>query len=414
LRTLALCRAQAAAMLIAPATTEGLVMTNADNRDRGARAPSTGEASPSATATAEGRIVALDALRGFDMFWIIGGQEFALAVARAFRDPPPDWVAYHLDHPEWLGFSAWDLIMPLFLFVVGAAMPFSFSRRLEQNADRGPLVKKILLRTLLLWVLGMIVQGNLLEFNPSTLHLFSNTLQAIAVGYLIGGLIMLWVGPIGQIAACSALLLVYWVLMTHVPFGEHPAGTLEPRANLALAVDEFLLRGFRDGTTYTWILSGLTFTVSVLLGVQAGHVLRSRLKPFGKFGVLALAGGACLALGWAWGEWLDFPIIKHSWKSSMTLWAAGWSFLLLAAFYLLTDVLGWRRWAYPFVVIGANALVIYVATHVLSFQDAGETIAGGLASHLGAAGPMLVTGTALALAWLVTWHLYRQRIFLRV
>jgi predicted acyltransferase len=360
------------------------------------------------------RVVSLDALRGFDMFWIIGGQEFVLAAARCFREPAPAWLEYQLEHPDWLGFSAWDVIMPLFLFVVGAAMPFSFARRTGTGQDRRALAWKIIRRTVVLFVLGMVVQGHLLEFNLSTLHVFANTLQAIAVGYLVAGFVMMYVGVIGQLAIAAALLVGYWLLMMYVPFGGHPAGTLLPDANVALAVDEFVLGRFRDGTAYTWVLSGMTFAVSVLLGVQSGHLLRSGLSPISKFLALTAAGIVCLALGWAWAEWLHFPIIKHIWTSSMTLWAAGWSFLLLALFNLLIDVAGWKRWAYPFVVIGANALTIYVAFHLVAFSQISETLVGGLASHLGAAGPAVVTFTTVLLAWLICYHLYRQRIFIRV
>jgi predicted acyltransferase len=360
------------------------------------------------------RIVALDALRGFDMFWIIGGQELVLAAARAFRHPPPPWLEYQLEHPDWLGFSAWDLIMPLFLFVVGAAMPFSFARRLGPEGSRRDLAWKIVRRTLLLFVIGMVVQGNLLDFKLSTLHVFANTLQAIAVGYFVAGFAMMALGAVAQLALAAALLTGYWLVMMFVPFGGHPAGTLLPDANVALAVDEFVLGRFRDGTAYTWVLSGMTFAVSVLLGVQAGYVLRSGTTPVRKFWTLTAAGLVCLALGWAWAEWLRFPIIKHIWTSSMTLWAAGWSFLLLALFYLLIDIAGWKRWAFPFVVIGANALTIYVAFHLISFPQISEPLVGGLASHFGAAGPAAVTFTTVLLAWLVCYHLYRQKIFIRV
>jgi predicted acyltransferase len=362
--------------------------------------------------------MALDALRGFDMFWIIGGQELMLAIATAIRKSPPEWLLYHLEHPEWLGFSAWDLIMPLFLFVVGAAMPFSFARRRVEgpsDADwRRGMAIKIVRRTVLLWVLGMVVQGNLLEFDLSTLHPYANTLQAIAAGYLVSGFLMLYVGVVGQLITAAALLAGFWLLMTRVSFGDHPAGTLLPDTNVALAVDEFLLGRFRDGTAYTWILSSMTFTASVLLGVQSGHILRAAWTPGKKLTALVLAGVACLAVGYGWAEWGGFPIIKHVWTSSMTLWAAGWSFLLLGLFYLLIDMAGWRKWAFPFVVIGANALVIYVAWHLIDFFLISKTLTGGLASHMGSAGAVLEAFTAVLLGWLVVYHLYRQKNFLRV
>jgi predicted acyltransferase len=273
---------------------------------------------------------------------------------------------------------------------------------------------KVISRVAILFVLGMIVQGNLLDFKLSTFHAYSNTLQAIAVGYLVAGVVMLNAGIMGQLMFTASMLVGYWFLLTHVPFAGHSAGTLEPQANLALTVDEWVLGRFRDGTTYTWVLSGMGFAATTLLGVQAGHLLRLLTSPTKKLLWLALAGVACLAGGWAWSEWLHFPIIKHIWTSSMVLWAAGWSYLLLALFYLLIDIAGWRRWAFPFVVYGANAITIYVAFHLISLATISETLVGGLAAHLGAAGPMLIAATAVLLGWLLVYHLYRQKIFLRV
>jgi predicted acyltransferase len=379
-----------------------------------ARAPEPQLDSTSAAPASSERVVAIDALRGFDMFWIVGGQELALAAAAWLWSPAPKWLEYHLEHVAWEGFSAWDLIMPLFLFVVGAAMPFSLSRKLELGQLKSALYGKMIRRFLVLWVLGLIVQGNLLEFNSSTLHLFSNTLQAIAVGYLVAGIVILNVGVVGQIVFTAAMLIGFWLLVTRVPFAGHAAGVLEPNANVAMAVDEYVLGQFRDGTTYTWVLSGMTFSATTLLGVFAGQVLRASWSQATRLVVLCTLGVASLAGGYAWATWLGFPIVKHIWTSSMVLWAGGWSYLLLAVFYLLVDIVGGRRWAFFFTVIGMNAITIYVAWHLISFEQISEGLVGGLAQHLGAAGPTLVAATALGLGWLILYHLYRQKIFLRV
>ncbi len=360
------------------------------------------------------RVVAIDALRGFDMFWIAGGQELVLATVAIFKSPVPIWLNDQLEHRSWEGFSAWDLIMPLFLFIVGTAMPFSFSRRLEQGATKSQLYAKIICRTIILFILGMVVQGNLLDFKLSTLHVYANTLQAIAAGYLIAGIVMLNVGVIGQFIFTLLMLVGFWALLMYFPLVGHGAGVLEPRVNVAMAVDEFVLRRFRDGTSYTWVLSSMTFAASVFFGIFGGHVLRSRLGPWARVAVLTALGLLCLAAGWVWTEWLHFPIIKHIWTSSMTLWAAGWSYLLLALFYLLMDVLGLRRWAFPFVVTGANALTIYVAWHLLPFEDVAKHLTGGLAAHLGSAGGFVIALTAVLLWWFVLYDLYRRRIFLRI
>jgi predicted acyltransferase len=125
-------------------------------------------------------------------------------------------------------------------------------------------------------------------------------------------------------------------------------------------------------------------------------------------------GVLCLTGGWIWAKWLGFPFIKHIWTSSMVLWAAGWSYLLLALFYLLIDVAGFRRWAFPFVVIGMNAITIYVASFFVPFRAIAEGIVGGLARHVGDAGPALIQFATVLLAWLVVYHMYRKRTFVRI
>ena len=276
---------------------------------------------------------------------------------------------------------------------------------------------KILRRALILFVLGMACQGHLLDFNLKTLHIFSNTLQAIAVGYLIAGIVMLNVGVIGQIVFTALMLIGYWALLRYVPLDGHGTGSFEPRANVAIAVDRYVFGDYIDGTKppYTWFLSGMTFSATVLLGVLSGHVLRSRLSPWSRVLALVLLGAGCLAAGRLWADWGGFPIIKHIWTSSMALLAGGWSYLLLALFYMVIDILGFRRWAFPFVVIGMNAIAIYVVWEVATpFPALAKKLVGGLATHLGSGGPFLIEFVTVLLWWLILYHMYRRKIFLRI
>jgi predicted acyltransferase len=378
---------------------------------------------PATTPTA--RVLSLDALRGFDMFWIIGGDKLALAILAMIPAANAPWVAqakHQLEHSRWEGFTAYDLIMPLFLFVVGAAMPFSFARRAELGHSNGRMLFKLLRRTVILFILGMAVQGHLLEFNLATLHPFSNTLQAIAVGYLFSGIFMLFLPVWGQIAAAIFLMLLYWGLLMFIPVpveGQESArGVLQEHANIAYMVEQWVMRGFIDHTDppYTWVLSGITFTATTLLGVFAGYVLRGGSAPMMKFVWLVLLGAVCLAGGWAWADYLHFPIIKHIWTSSMVLWAAGWSYLLLALFYLVIDVIGLRLFAFPLVVIGMNAIIAYVAYHlIIPFDKISANLVGGLASHFNpAAGSFVLALTTVLLVWLLLYHLYRHKIFVRI
>jgi predicted acyltransferase len=374
------------------------------------------------------RVASIDALRGFDMFWIIGGQQVLVALLHLFVSPTPAWLQAQLDHTLWEGFTAWDLIMPLFLFIVGAAMPYSFARRIEAAESKWALYRKVLSRTAILFVLGMAAQGHLLAADLSQLHLYCNTLQAIACGYLIASIAMFHLRVFGQILLAILLLVGYWLLTLLVPVPGHGAGLWEEKVNLAMYIDEQVLGRFRDGTPYTWILSGMAFGATVLLGVFSGHLLRTGMAAWKKVGGLVVVGLACLAAGWAWSQpWLGAwrcPIIKHLFTSSMVLWACGLSYLLLAAFYLVIDVLGFRKWSFFFIVIGSNAILAYMAAaeRLIDFGRIADTFVGGVARNLMATqhgllqaiGAGLVPWTAFAIVWLILWYLYRKGTFIHI
>ncbi len=358
------------------------------------------------------RIMSVDALRGFDMFWIAGGGPFVMEFFKVFSNPLPLWLECQFDHVEWEGFVGWDLIMPLFLFIVGVAMPFSVGKRIERGDGRRKIYGKLIYRVVVLWILGMVAQGHLLAFDPNNLQFYSNTLQAIAAGYLIAGIALVELRVRGQGVFAGSLMVVYWALMRFVPVPGHGAGVLTPDGNLAMWIDKALLGRFQDGTTYTWILSSLGFGATVLMGVLAGHLLRSPLSGVRKAISLAVAGLSCLLAGWLWG--FDFPIIKHIWTSSMILWSGGLCLLLLALFYWIIDVKGYRRWAFFFNVIGMNAIVAYIAPDLINFSQISSTLLGGLAGHLGNYGNLLLSFGALGILWIGLYYLYRNRTFVRI
>jgi predicted acyltransferase len=363
-----------------------------------------------AVASPAGRMGSIDAVRGFDMFWIIGGGDIVRELLNLIFNPMPKWLEVHFTHTKWSGFYGWDLIMPLFLFIVGASLPFAMSQRFVQQAGRRRTYLRIARRVIILWILGILVQGNLLAFDLSKLHLFSNTLQAIACGYVVAAVLLMNVRIVWQGAACAALLAGYWLLMMFVPVPGHGAPMLTEHVNLAMYVDETILGRFRDGSTYTWIPSGMTFSATVLLGVMSGHILKSSLKPSKKFLSLAGAGVLCLAAGLVWGLW--FPIIKHIWSSSFTLFAAGLSFLLLALFYGLIDVIGFRKWAFFFIVIGTNAIFVYVLTELVN-PPIGKFLEVVAKNHGIAVAAPIALGS-FALLWLILYGMWRKKIFIKV
>ncbi|MBM3288587.1 MAG: hypothetical protein FJY92_00400 [Candidatus Hydrogenedentes bacterium] len=358
------------------------------------------------------RLASVDALRGFDMFWIIGGREVLLAVVALVAYPAPAWLEFQLEHPPWElhTFAAWDLIMPLFLFVSGVALPFSMSK--WSAPGRMKFYARLVRRLVILWVLGMAVQGNLFEWDLAKLRLYSNTLQAIAAGYLIATIVLMAFPRRGQIAATAALFIGYWALLEFVSYTGHAAGVIEPANNVAKHVDQLVLGRFSDNWHYTWVLSSLGFGGTVMMGAFAGMVLKAGRPARNTIGTLAVLAAACLAVGWVWGY--QHPFNKYIWSSSMNLWACGWCFALLAVFYWAVDVKGMRALAFPLIVIGANAIAVYTATHLFDFGTISGIFLDHLTPRLGRAGALLDTAGALLVPWLILLYLWRKKTFIRL
>ena len=386
-----------------------------DSKDDGiVEAPTggAGGAPPTNGAAAAKRLASVDALRGFDMFWIIGGRELLLAVVALFVTPVPAWLNGQLEHPPWgQPFAAWDLIMPLFLFISGVAMPFSMPKWQSSGGKRG-FYLRLARRIVILWILGMAIQGSLLDWDMEKLRLYSNTLQAIAAGYLIATIFMLTLSVRAQVAATAALLLGYWGLLAFIPVPGHGAGSLDPWNNAAKYVDTLVLGHFSDTWMYAWVLPSLGFGATVMMGVFGGFVLCGKMSENRKTLNLIALGAGCLATAWLWSIW--FPMIKYIWTSSMNLWAGGWCFLLLAAFYWVIDARGWRRWAFPLLVIGTNAIAVYVSAHLFDFHLISDIFIGKLVPRLGSVGGLLSAFAAVLVPWLILLYMYRKKTFIRL
>jgi predicted acyltransferase len=362
-----------------------------------------------------GRLESIDALRGFDMFWIIGGDVALKAWAHWAGWPPPDLVETQLEHVPWEGFRFYDLIFPLFLFLVGVVIPFSHGRMQERGTSRAAMHWRILRRTLLLFALGLLT-NRILQFDWENLRV-AGVLQRIAICYGIAALIVLHTSRRGQVIIVAAILLGYWALLALVPAPGSTAGDYSIEGNLAGYVDRHYLPGKIMKEYYGYgdnegLLSTIPAVATTLLGVLAGHWLRSGRGPTARLLGLTLAGIGCLIIGTAWGT--VFPIIKNLWTSSYVLVAGGWSLLLLAAFHGIIDILGWRRWAFFFTVIGANAILIYVVPRFIDFEKIARFFLGGVIRHTGSFGPVVLALGVLAAEWLLLLYLYRRRLFLRV
>ena len=345
-------------------------------------------------------------------------------------------MSSQLEHVEWEGFRFYDLIFPLFLFMVGAVIPFSVASIRRRGSSARAVYLRIVRRVLLLFALGLLSYGFLhltwLEhgsdgqwtINFKDHQRITGVLQRIAVCYGIAAVIVLNTGWRAQLVTIGVILLGYWAILGWVPNPESGIrGDYTMQGNLGGWVDRHYLPGrlspnyYGDGKSIAYgdnegVLSTIPSIATALLGVLAGEWLRSAARPGRKTLGLIAAGVLCFVLGNLWG--LQFPIIKNLWTSSYVLVAAGWSFLLLALFYGIIDGLKWQRWAFPFVVIGVNAITIYVGQRFIGFPQMTEFFLGGAIRQSGDFGPVLKTVGVLLFEWLFLYWLYRQRLFLRV
>lgn len=375
------------------------------------------------------RLESLDVLRGFDLFCLTILCPFLHAFSRTGEYGWLAPVMRQFNHVSWAGFAFWDLVMPLFMFMAGVSIPFAFSKYLRSGGGYGRIYIRILKRVVILWILGMVCQGNLLSLHVANWKLYSNTLQAIAMGYLISAILFLHLKPKWQIIVSIALLLVYWGVMMFVEVDGYGGGNFTASGNLAEWTDRTVLGRWRDGASvdgtgavvfpawynYTWILSSLNFGVTVMTGVFAGQILKSKTGETGKMKRLLFIGLGMVAMGWLWH--LQMPVIKRIWTSSMVLVSSGYCFLLMALFYYLIDYRGWRKGTGWLKVIGMNSIVAYllsVEVGVVNFSCVSRSLLFGLEQYIGT--PfyhLLVVCANMAILYGILWVMYRNKWFLK-
>lgn len=349
------------------------------------------------------RLASLDALRGFDLFLLVFFQPVFVAVAQQVDLPWLNCVLLQFEHAEWEGFRFWDLVMPLFLFMAGASMPFSFEK---YRSDRVAAYRKVLRRFVILFFLGMIVQGNLLGLDPQHLYIYVNTLQAIACGYLIAAIILLHCKVRMQVIWTLLLLIVYAVPMQL--FGDY---SLE--GNFANRIDAIVMGRFRGDPTYTWLWSSLTFGATVMFGALAGHIMKHGSSQRERTTLTLLVVGIVLvALAFVGSTWQ--PIIKRIWTSTMTLLAAGYSFLLMALFYGWIDCMGHSRGTAWLRIYGMNSITAYMIGECINFRSIVQSVSYGLQQYLSNYYDAWLTFGNLLIVFLILRLMYRHKVFLKI
>ncbi len=390
---------------------------------------------------APARLVSLDAYRGFVMLLMASEGLRIKQVARTLKDSPTwQFLAHQVDHSAWVGCTLWDIIQPSFMFMVGVAMPFSLASRRAKGQGFARLLAHALWRALVLILLGIFLRS---VGRSQTYFTFEDVLTQIGLGYTFLFLLA-WCRPRTQFLAAALILIGTWIAFVAYPLPgpdfnyrkvgipknwEHLTGIgahFDKNTNVAAAFDRWFLNLFSRERDKPFVFNGggyqtLNFVPSLatmIFGLLAGGLLRGGLPALRKFGILIAAGGVGLALGWGLNAIGLCPLVKPIWTPGWAIFSTGWTCLILAVFYCLIDMTGWRRWAFPLVVVGMNSIAMYVMSHLFAgfIQDSLNVHVGKkLFAYFGDAYvPLLEMAVTLLILWLICLWMYRRRIFLRI
>jgi predicted acyltransferase len=349
------------------------------------------------------RYLALDAYRGFIMLMLVSGGFGLAELAR--RRPEFTGIANQFEHMPWEWIHFWDLIQPAFMFIVGAAMPFALARRVELGADKKQLFRHVVARSFRLILMSQI----LMSISRGRMYFqLINVLAQIGLTYFLSYLIIQlkfrW-----QAVTAALLLIGHWALFVAFPGTEGPF--MSKTTNIGAVIDKFVFGSVNPG--YWTNINFITSTVTTLFGVWTGQLLRKQLAHKQKMRILAVWGVACLALGWIIHPWN--PIIKRICTTSFTLYSAGWVLLMLLAFYWAVEVKGWRKWTFPFVVLGANSIFIYSVDSVLrGWLNRAVGVFTLRFEWLGDFAPVAQSCAVLLVMWYLCYWLYQRKIFLKL
>jgi predicted acyltransferase len=372
------------------------------------------------TAVKKQRLLSIDALRGFDMFWILGAEGLfsALFILTGFSFF--NVAAQQMLHSSWHGFTAYDLIFPLFIFLSGVSLGIagkpmsSYSAEIQQQK-----IRHAFKRLLLLVVLGVFYNHGWGEGIPTSVDdiRFASVLGRIGIAWFVAALLVWYVSIRAQWLIAGGLLLGYWLLLAFVELGGYGAGNYSATGSLNVWFDQNLL----PGAIYQnlpldpeGLLSNLTSIVNALIGVFVGrHMIAFQQQAGRLLRDLFVAGIVLLIVGYLWS--LIFPLNKTLWTSSFTLVTCGYSLLLLTLFYAVIDVLKIQRWAGFFAVIGTNSIVVYLGTSIVDWKFTAKSLFGGIIDAAPSVWqPLLAIVALLLVQWLILLWLYRRKIFIKV
>lgn len=352
------------------------------------------------------RLVSLDAFRGFTMLWIVGGKSLLMALERLGANPILGAIAYQLDHSSWQGLRFYDVIWPAFMLMVGVSIPLSYAKRRLTQSER-QIRLHALKRAVVLFLLGSLRTS--ISSNAPLLVELSSALQPIALAYLVATFLAGASRKV-QIGAGAMILAVYALVLQFVPAPGVAPGSYVIDANLVRSVDLMVL-GRTHSEGWGTVLSAIPTISTTILGLLIGQLLMSERPARAKAKIIGITGLGGVLLGLALSPVI--PVIMKLWTTSYGILSAGWACLQFLLFYWIIDVLGYRKWAFPFVVIGMNAIAIYMGVTLIQFHRIVGPFTKPIAAQLGAAGPLFSASAVLLVEWLILFWMYRRKIFLR-
>lgn len=360
------------------------------------------------------RLYSLDALRGFDMIWIMGADELFHELAKVTNIPFITTISNQLEHPMWNGFTAYDLIFPLFLFIAGVATPYSVGRELEKGTSRQKLLLRVIRRGLILVLFGFIY-NNGIKFGPLNELRFPSVLGRIGLAYMFANIIYLYSGKKFRAIWFGSLLIGYWLILRFTSAPGFAPGDLTIEGNFASYIDRSLIPGrlYRVIHDPEGLFSTIPAIGTGLLGIMTGEFLKhNSASQKRKAATMFIAGAIFVIIAQLWN--LVFPINKNLWTSSFVMQVGGISLLLLSVFYYIIDVLGYQKWTFFFRVIGMNSILIYMSGVFINWEYTAQALFGWSGEITTIYQVAIEIMGLLAVKWLFLYFMYKKKIFLKV
>lgn len=362
------------------------------------------------------RLVSIDALRGFDMLMICGADAFFRSFEGKTSMAWLDGLAHQFEHPEWIGFTFYDFIFPLFLFISGVSIPFSLAKALETHAPKNEIYRKAFVRMLILIGLGMLDKNAPFPFFDWEQIRLGSVLGRIGIAGFVTVVLFLNFNATKRLLIAAGILVLYYGAVFLVPVPGFGAGDLSFEGNLVGWFDRTFLPGrlLHGQFDELGILTTFPAICLTILGAHAGEILRKiDSSENQKLKELLITGLIFIGIALVWN--LHFPIFKRMWTSSFIMLTAGLGFLSLGLFYLIIDIWKFQKWAFFFVVVGMNSLTIYMIYRFVNFRYTSRLLFEGLYKPLGENWmPVMESLGALGLVWLFLYFLYRKKIFFKV